>query len=138
MFAGLFSRRQQKAYREEIRSISEISGAICRVVVRIHFLEKWVLTESFKEEYQKDDWYGFMVEVELSREEYLENRKNLEEYACNKVKKDKCYKAVLNDCIEKCANVRDYEVEDHLPRDDVKSVELQWKTRKWKEYVPVY
>lgn len=134
----MFFRRLPKAYREETRYNIEISGAICRVIVMIHFLNKWTLTESFKEEYQKDDWYGFMVEVELSKEEYLEHRKNLEEYACSRAREEKRYKVELKDCIEKCANGRDYEVEVYLPQDDVKSVEVQWIKREWKEYRPVY
>lgn len=149
MFVGLFARRQPKKYREEIRSEIEICGAICRVKVLIHFLEKWHLKETeifvngkpmavLDHEYQKDDWYGFMVEVELSKEEYLEHRKNLEEYACSRAREEKRYKVELQDCIEKCANGRNYEVEEILPRDDFQSVELQWKKREWKEYVPVY
>lgn len=148
MFIGSFFRQRPVAYREVTRTTSEIVGATCRVAVYVHFLEKWNYKDTVdvvngknivfvKEEYQKDDWYQFIIEVHLSKKEYEIHRKNLKEYACNKAREQDDYKAILKDGIARCADGRDYEVEEDLPLNDPWAVEVQWSKREWKEYVPI-
>ena len=148
MFFSLFKRTRPPKYKEVVKHSYRIVGADCTVKTLIHFLDTWVDREMeyninahpticMDREYRKGDWYGFAVEVSLSAKEYLDHKKDLEEYVCDKAREQSDYKRILADCIAKNANGRNYEVEDHLPLDDVQSVDVKYERFEWKEYVPI-
>lgn len=77
-------------------------------------------------EYKPDEQYGFEVKVYLTSEEYYKNKRNIEEYVCKQARSQYDYQAVLNDCIEKHADGRDYTVEAFIPFNDPGAIDMQF------------
>jgi len=140
-------RYRPRTYRKQIHKTSEIVGVTCKVIIIISFLEKWIPcvkecmidgepTIRFDSQYKKGEQYGFEVKVRLSKKEYENNQLNLKDYVCEKVKEQSDYQNILNDCIEKYADGREYTVETFMP-DDPDAIDIKWVHHECEEYVPI-
>jgi hypothetical protein len=144
----IFQSHKPRTYRKQIRKLSEIVGATCRVRTIISFLDKWTPKEiefmvdgvpmtAIDYDCKKGEQYGFEIKVDLSKSEYEKHRINLEEYACEKVKKQCDYQNVLNDCINKYADGREYTVEIFVPKHEPNAIDVKWVHNEYEEYVPI-
>lgn len=124
---SLFIKQRPRAYIERTCKSFEVACVKCKVVIIITFMENNCI---------EDKQCGFLLEVHLSENEYREHKSNLAEYVCRKAKEQTDYKAIIDNCIEKNAEGRDYNIEVFLPQYDPFAIDVQFVHHEWKEYVP--
>ena len=144
-------------YREVVHTDVEVVSADYMVDTIVHFKERVV--ENYEREvccaisnstlnceipklisyckYKPSEQYGFRVTVHLSGDEYIENKRNINEYVCNKAKELLVYKKMLEVCLSKVSEDREYEVEIFVSNDP-ESIKINTIKSKHKEYIPVW
>lgn len=155
MFIPVIHKPSSRTYRKVIRKEVDIFGADCKVCTKITFPAATIVragregffTDSvtifdpiFCAERKEQATYGFVVNVELNKDEYESygyNLRRLEECACKKAKMQSDYQDLMLQCLEKDAGRDDYIVETFMPWDDPKAIKLKKIVHEYEEYVPV-
>ena len=85
---------------------------------------------------EPEESYMFTVTVKLTGEEYDKNRRNEKEYVCNIAMKSTEYKRLLEECLLKVSDDREYEVESFISnREDGRKFKIE--KYEYKKYIPV-